>query len=146
MLKKIYIRNIVFINEMEINLSDGLHVFTGETGAGKSMVLVHLGCEALKLGKKVIHYTLELADTVVGIRYDSCLTKVDLRDIMDCKEIVKEKINEDWGKLIIKEYPTKSASTKSIKNHLEKLKKKIRVKSGDVLFLLLKILKKVKNL
>ena len=100
-----------------------LAVVIAPTGAGKSMVLVHLGCEALKLGKKVIHYTLELADTVVGLRYDSCLTKVDLRDIMDCKEIVKEKINEDWGKLIIKEYPTKSASTKSIKNHLEKLKK-----------------------
>ena len=87
------------------------------------MVLVHLGAQALILGKKVVHYTLELADTVVGIRYDSCLSKIDLRDIMDSKEIVKEKIQDISGKLIIKEYPTKSASTKSLKNHLEKLKK-----------------------
>ena len=100
-----------------------LAVVIAPTGAGKSMVLVHLGAEALKLGKKVVHYTLELADTVVGIRYDSCLAKVDLRDIMDSKEIVKEKIQDVSGKLIIKEYPTKSASTKSIKNHLEKLRK-----------------------
>jgi len=100
-----------------------LAVVIAPTGAGKSMVLVHLGAEALKLGKKVVHYTLELADTVVGIRYDSCLSKVNLRDIMDSKDIVKEKIQDVSGKLIIKEYPTKSASTKSIKNHLEKLKK-----------------------
>ena len=100
-----------------------LAVVIAPTGAGKSMVLVHLGAEALKLGKKVVHYTLELADTVVGIRYDSCLAKVDLRDIMDSKEIVKERISDVSGKLIIKEYPTKSASTKSLRNHLEKLKK-----------------------
>ena len=43
MLKKIYIRNIVLINEMEISLSNGLHVFTGETGAGKSILLEGLG-------------------------------------------------------------------------------------------------------
>jgi replicative DNA helicase len=100
-----------------------LAVVIAPTGAGKSMVLVHLGAQALMLGKKVVHYTLELADTIVGLRYDSCLSKVDLRDIMDSKEIVKEKIQDIPGKLIIKEYPTKSASTKSIKHHLEKLKK-----------------------
>jgi len=100
-----------------------LAVVIAPTGAGKSMVLVHLGAQALMLGKKVVHYTLELADTVVGIRYDSCLAKIDLRDIMDSKDLVKEKIQDVSGKLIIKEYPTKSASTKSIKNHLEKLKK-----------------------
>ena len=100
-----------------------LAVVIAPTGAGKSMVLVHLGAQALMLGKKVVHYTLELADTVVGIRYDSCLAKIDLRDIMDSKDLVKEKIQDISGKLIIKEYPTKSASTKSLKNHLEKLKK-----------------------
>ena len=100
-----------------------LAVVIAPTGAGKSMVLVHLGAQALMLGKKVVHYTLELADTVVGIRYDSSLAKIDLRDIMDSKDLVKEKIQDVSGKLIIKEYPTKSASTKSIKNHLEKLKK-----------------------
>ena len=100
-----------------------LAVVIAPTGAGKSMVLVHLGAQALTLGKKVVHYTLELADTVVGLRYDSCLSEVALQDIMDSKEIVKEKIDLIGGKLIIKEYPTKSASTKSIKNHWEKLKK-----------------------
>ena len=43
MLKKIYIRNIVLIKEIEIDLYDGLHVFSGETGAGKSILLEGLG-------------------------------------------------------------------------------------------------------
>tara|TARA_R100001440_G_scaffold66889_1_gene88056 strand:- start:561 stop:1289 length:729 start_codon:yes stop_codon:yes gene_type:complete len=88
------------------------------------MILVHLGSEALKLGKTVVHYTLELADTVVGQRYDSCITEVPLQDLNYSKEIVIEKIKDVPGKLIIKEYPTKSASTRTIKNHIEKLKKK----------------------
>jgi superfamily II DNA or RNA helicase len=38
-----------------------LGVVIAPTGAGKSMVLVHLGAQAIKEGKTVIHYTLELA-------------------------------------------------------------------------------------
>jgi replicative DNA helicase len=88
------------------------------------MVMVHLGSEALKLGKTVVHYTLELSDTVTGSRYDSCITRVPLGDLIYSKEIVIDKIKDVAGKLIIKEYPTKSASTQTIKSHIEKLKKK----------------------
>ena len=59
-----------------------LGVVIAPTGAGKSMALVHLGTEALKEGKTVIHYTLELQDTVVGSRYDSCLTTIGLGDLI----------------------------------------------------------------
>lgn len=72
----------------------------------------------------VVHYTLELKDTVVGQRYDSCITGLDLSELRKFKELVYEKISELDGKLIIKEYPTKSASTQTIRNHLEKLKKR----------------------
>ena len=63
-----------------------LGVCIAPTGAGKSMALVHLGAQALKEGKNVIHYTLELADTVVAGRYDSCLTGVDLSNMLSFKE------------------------------------------------------------
>jgi len=53
-----------------------LGVVVAPTGAGKSMALVHLGAQALILGKNVLHYTLELADTVVASRYDSAITGV----------------------------------------------------------------------
>jgi len=101
-----------------------LGVVIAPTGAGKSMVLVHLGAEALKAGKTVVHYTMELADVVVGNRYDSCISRVPLADLFSNKRKVFDEIQDVEGQLIIKEYPTKSASTETIKNHIERLKKK----------------------
>jgi hypothetical protein len=101
-----------------------LGVVIAPTGAGKSMALVHLGAAALKQGKNVVHYTLELQDTVIASRYDSCLTKIPLGNLMSFKEKIFEEVQEIKGRLIVKEYPTKSASTNTIKAHLEKLKMK----------------------
>ncbi len=116
-----------------------LGVVIAPTGAGKSMALVHLGTAALKEGKTVVHYTLELQDTVVASRYDSCLTKIPLQDLVSFKEKIYEEVQEIDGKLIIKEYPTKTASTQTIRNHLEKLRMRnveadmIIVDYGDLL-------------
>lgn len=43
MLKSLYIKNIILIDEIEIEFKDGLCVLTGETGAGKSIILDSLG-------------------------------------------------------------------------------------------------------
>ena len=99
-----------------------LGVVIAPTGAGKSMALVHLGTEALKIGKTVVHYTLELAEGVIGLRYDSCITGFPLNNLLAFKEQIKEEIEDIEGKLVVKEYATRSASTESIKNHLDKLK------------------------
>ena len=101
-----------------------LGVVIAPTGTGKSMVLVHLGAEALKAGKTVVQYTLELRDTTIGCRYDSCITGIPLSELFNFKEEILETVKDIEGKLIIKEYPTKSASVKTIKNHLEGLRKR----------------------
>ena len=105
-----------------------LGVVIAPTGAGKSMALVHLGVQALREGKTVVHYTLELQDTVVASRYDSCLTKIPLQNLTSFKEQIYEEVSDINGRLIVKEYPTKTASTQTIRNHLEKL----RMRSIDV--------------
>ena len=116
-----------------------LGVVIAPTGAGKSMVLVHLGAQAIKNGKTVVHYTLELGDTVVASRYDSCITGYPLSDLHTFKDSIYETVKNLPGKLIIKEYPTKSASSKTIRNHLEKLRKRgnepglVIVDYGDLL-------------
>jgi hypothetical protein len=71
-----------------------------------------------------VHYTLELGDTIIATRYDSCLTGYPLSDIINFKDEVYEEIKDIEGKLIVKEYPTKSASTNTIKSHLNKLIKR----------------------
>lgn len=98
-----------------------LGVVIAPTGAGKSMALVHLGAQALIAGKNVVYYTLELSETVVGSRFDSCITNVPLGDLRTYKEEIYEKLQNIEGKLIIKEYPTKSSSVTTLKNHVEKL-------------------------
>ena len=39
MLQQLMIRNIALIDQIEISFGKGLHVLTGETGAGKSIVV-----------------------------------------------------------------------------------------------------------
>ena len=99
-----------------------LGVCIAPTGAGKSMALVHLGAQALKAGKNVVHYTLELGDTIVAGRYDSCITGVDLSNMTSFKEKIYEEIQEIEGRLVVKEYPTRSASVQTLRSHLEKMK------------------------
>ena len=103
------------------------------------MALVHLGTQALKAGKNVIHYTLELQDTVIANRYDSCLFGYPLGDSSSFKDEIYEEVKNIPGKLIIKEYPTKSASSNTLRSHLTKLLKRgiepgmIIVDYGDLL-------------
>jgi len=99
-----------------------LGVVIAPTGVGKSMVLVHLGATAIKAGMTVVHYTLELAETVIASRYDACITGIQLNDLQDRKEDIKDEIDDVDGRLIIKEYPTKTATTNTIRAHIEKLK------------------------
>lgn len=113
--------------EMDKIVKDGLGkgelgVVIAPTGAGKSMALVHIGAQAVKAGKTVVYYTLELQDTVVGSRFDSCITGFPLGDLKPLKEEIFDMVKGLPGNLIIKEYPTRSASTNTIKTHLEKLK------------------------
>ena len=100
-----------------------LGVCIAATGSGKSMALVHLGTAALKAGKNVVHYTMELSDKVIGLRYDSCLSGVPLNDLHGLKDQVHESCLEVKGELFIKEYPTKSASPQTLSKSLEKLTK-----------------------
>lgn len=50
MLQEIYISNFVLIDELRIEFSDGLNVLSGETGAGKSIIIDALG---LIMGERV---------------------------------------------------------------------------------------------
>ena len=49
MIETFSIRNIALIDELELELSPGLNIFTGETGAGKSVILKSIG---LVLGER----------------------------------------------------------------------------------------------
>ncbi|HIL98791.1 MAG TPA: hypothetical protein EYG51_23225 [Pseudomonadales bacterium] len=98
-------------------------VITANTGVGKSHWLVAMGANAMRVGKDVVHYTLELTETSVGIRYDSNLCNIPNNDVRDKKEEILDfyEKSDDLGRLIIKEYPTGGATVTTIRNHIEKL-------------------------
>lgn len=99
-----------------------LSVVVASSGSGKSMVLVHLGAAALREGKNVVYYTLELAETSIASRFDACLTGYKMDDMLEHKDKIYNKIKDVQGSLIIKEYPTKTASIMTLRNHLDRLK------------------------
>lgn len=101
-----------------------LGVVVAPTGVGKSHWLVAMGAEAMRRGKNVVHYTFELSETAVGKRYDANLVGVNSNSIRENKDKISGfyKENEDLGRLIIKEYATRTASVGTLRNHIEKLK------------------------
>lgn len=96
-------------------------IVTACAGSGKSWVLAKLGSEAMKQGKNVLHFTLELNENYVGLRYDACFTGIDFQNIRNSVGVVREKLASIPGKLIIKYFPIKTVSAHNLKAHAERL-------------------------
>ena len=43
MLQNLHVKNLALIQEIEVDFSEGLNILTGETGAGKSIILGSIG-------------------------------------------------------------------------------------------------------
>lgn len=87
-----------------------------------SHFLTMIGANALREGKNVLHYTFELSETAVGIRYDSNLCDIDSNEVMDNKDkVVKFYEENKLGRLFIKEYPTNTATVYTLRSHIERL-------------------------
>jgi replicative DNA helicase len=108
------------------DLTDGglgkgeLGVMVAPAGIGKSWALMNIGAHNVKKGKTVFHYTLELNEAYVGLRYDSVITGIANQNLKHYQDEVKEKLEKVKGDLIIKYYPTKTVSVLGIKSHVEK--------------------------
>lgn len=98
-----------------------LGVLVAPSGVGKSWGLSAIGAHALKIGKKVAHYTLELNENYVGIRYDTIFTGIEPAKIPDHPELVRSAIEKINGEIIIKFYPTKAATTNTLAAHIQQM-------------------------
>jgi len=106
---------------MDGGLAPGeLGVVMAPAGIGKSWMLINIGANAVKAGKTVIHYTLELNENYVGQRYDSVLTGINAQTLKHHQATVEEKMRSLTGNLIVKYYPTKSVGAMALKAHVEK--------------------------
>jgi len=108
-----------------------LIIFAAPPGIGKSWALVNVGMAAAKLGKTVVHYTLELNEGYVGQRYDAVLTGIAVPNLKYNIEDVTTQVGNLGGELIIKYWPTKSAGLNTLRASLDKLK--LQGKNPDVI-------------
>tara|TARA_Y100000401_G_scaffold116386_1_gene121997 strand:- start:402 stop:1763 length:1362 start_codon:yes stop_codon:yes gene_type:complete len=105
---------------MDGGLAGGeLGVVVAPAGIGKSWTLQALGAHAVKKGLNVIHYTLELNAQYVGLRYDTIVSGQPTGNLQYYKDDVLKAINKLKGNLIIKYYPTRTASVNTLTAHLQ---------------------------
>ena len=98
-----------------------LGVMVAPAGIGKTWFLQTVGADAIKKGMKVVHYTLELNQAYVGLRYDTIISGINTQQLKYYKEDVQSKLFDIKGNLMIKYYPTRTASVQTISSHLKQL-------------------------
>jgi hypothetical protein len=98
-----------------------LGVIAAPSGIGKSWALATIGANALKSGKKVIHYTLELNESYVGLRYDTIYTGIEPGKIPEHPDLIRELVGSISGEIIIKYYPAKTVSCHSLQAHVQQM-------------------------
>jgi len=100
-----------------------LGLWMAPTGRGKSVGLVHCGKRAVIMKKRVIHYTLELGQDDVMERYDASFSQIPMRLLAEKDYLLApklEKLGKRFGDmLLVKYWPTKSASVNTIRAHLK---------------------------
>jgi len=108
------------------------------TGVGKSLFMCHVAASCMVQGKNVLYITLEMSEEKIAERIDANLLNVTIDDLIELpKDMYDKKVNrvreKTTGKLIIKEYPTASASTIHFRTLLNELNLK-RSFVPDIIF------------
>ncbi|MCK5846602.1 MAG: DNA repair protein RecN [Bacteroidales bacterium] len=119
MLKSLYINNYALIDKLELDFDSGLNVITGETGAGKSIIIGALG---LILGnradKNVVNKNTNKKCIVEGV-YDKLSEKVIVLlttndfDVEDVLRIRREITAEGKSRAFINDTPASLSQLKS---------------------------------
>ena len=84
MLKHLYIKNFTLIDELDISLYEGFSVITGETGAGKSIIL---GAIALLLGQRADSKTIKQGAEKCVIEAHFDLSRYDMQAFFNENDI-----------------------------------------------------------
>ncbi len=88
MLKHLYIKNFAIINELELDFNSGLTVLTGETGAGKSILL---GALNLVLGDRADNDSIKQ-----GCDFAEIVAEFDIQNLDDVSTwLVSQQLNAD---------------------------------------------------
>jgi len=108
MLKHLYIKNFTLIDELDISLYEGFSVITGETGAGKSIIL---GAIALLLGQRADSKTIKQGAEKCVIEANFDLSRYYMQPFFD-----ENDIEYDAGDCIIRRELTAAGKSRAFIN------------------------------
>jgi replicative DNA helicase len=116
-----------------------LNIALAGTGVGKSLFMCHVAAGAMVQGKNVLYITMEMAEEKIAERIDANLLNTNIGDLAELpKDTFDKKVarvrEKTTGKLIIKEYPTASASATHFRTLLNELNLK-RNFIPDIIFI-----------
>ncbi|MGN0291402.1 MAG: DNA repair protein RecN [Lachnospiraceae bacterium] len=97
MLRNLHVKNLALMDEMEVEFEEGLNILTGETGAGKSLII---GSINMALGQKVTKEMLKegadyaLVELIFEVKDEETIAKLKEMDIFpeDGQVIMSRKI------------------------------------------------------
>jgi len=123
MLKSIYIQNYALINELEIDFNKGLNIITGETGAGKSILL---GALSLILGQRADTSVLKDKSRKCFVEAQFIIKKYNLKgffktndiDYDDLTTIRREITNNGKSRAFINDTPVNLSVLKGLSESL----------------------------
>jgi replicative DNA helicase len=110
-----------------------LNIVMAGTGVGKSLFLCHHAANCLAQGMNVLYITCEMAEERIAERIDANLLDITLDSLRELpKEVYEKKMDtlkqNVKGKIIIKEYPTSTASVNHFRVLLDELNLKKKFK------------------
>src|SRR3990172_2753566 len=109
MLKELRIKNYAIIDELNIDFKAGLNILTGETGAGKSIIIESLG---LILGERASDESIRSGEDSASVE-----AVFDISQIKKIREILaKSGIDTEDNEIIIKRQISRSGKNRSYIN------------------------------
>ena len=100
MLLNLHIKNIALIDDMDVGFEDGLNILTGETGAGKSVIIGSLGiCLGERFNKDLLRNQeddglVELIFTVENEEIGNKLAALDITADEDNQVLISRRVNK----------------------------------------------------
>ncbi len=123
MLLNLHIKNIALIDDIDIGFEDGLNILTGETGAGKSIIIGSLGiCLGERFNKELLRNDEE--DGLIELIFE-----VDREDIKD-RLLEMEIYPDEDNQLLISRRVNKSGRTINRINDMSVTQTKIKETAG----------------
>lgn len=116
-----------------------LNIVMAGTGVGKSMFMCHHAASCLSANKNVLYITCEMAEERIAERIDANLMDTALDELKDLPKETYDKrlaraVGAVRGNLIIKEYPTATATVAHFRHLLHELKIKKKF-VPDIIFI-----------